>query len=101
MEHIAHLKKDKRLAKIIVEPVSELRTHKNIPLTLIESIMSQQLSTKVVQVIHKRFLALYNDKEPTLREILGTPLTTFVLLDCQMPRLLMYTMWQNSALNII
>jgi DNA-3-methyladenine glycosylase II len=76
MEYIAHLQKDKRLAKIIVEPVSELGTHKNIPLTLIGSIMSQQLSTKVAKVIHKRFLALYNDKEPTLQQILNTPLTT-------------------------
>jgi DNA-3-methyladenine glycosylase II len=76
MEHIVHLQKDKKLAKIIAEPVSELRTHKNIPLTLIESIMSQQLSTKVAQVIHKRFLALYDTKEPTLKQILDTPLTT-------------------------
>jgi len=76
MEHIVHLQKDKKLAKIIVEPVSELRTHKNIPLTLIGSIMSQQLSTKVAQVIHKRFLALYDNKEPALKQILGTPLTT-------------------------
>jgi DNA-3-methyladenine glycosylase II len=76
MVYVAHLKKDKKLAKIIVKPVSKLRTHKNIPLTLIESIMSQQLSTKVAQVIHKRFLALYNPKEPTLQQILDTPLTT-------------------------
>jgi DNA-3-methyladenine glycosylase II len=76
MEHVAHLKKDKRLAKIIFEPVGDLRTHKNVALTLIESIMSQQLSTKVVEVIHKRFLALYRAKEPTLQEILDTPLTT-------------------------
>src|SRR6476661_9097065 len=76
MVYIAHLKKDKKLAKIILKPVSKLRTHKNIPLTLIESIMSQQLSTKVAQVIHKRFLALYNDKEPTLKQILDTPLPT-------------------------
>src|SRR5690348_10775173 len=76
MEYVAHLKKDKKLAKIIIEPVGELQTHKNIALTLIESIMSQQLSTKVAQVIHNRFLALYNDKEPTLRQILDTPLTT-------------------------
>lgn len=76
MEHIAHLQKDKKLAKIIVEPVNELRTHKNIPLTLIGSIMSQQLSTKVAKVIHKRFLALYNDKETTLKQILDTPLAT-------------------------
>jgi DNA-3-methyladenine glycosylase II len=76
MVYVAHLKKDKKLAKIIVKPVSKLRTHKNIPLTLIESIMSQQLSTKVAQVIHKRFLALFNPKEPTLQQILDTPLTT-------------------------
>src|SRR5678809_713119 len=76
MVYVAHLKKDKKLAKIIVKPVSKLRTHKNIPLTIIESIMSQQLSTKVAQVIHKRFLALFNPKEPTLQQILDTPLTT-------------------------
>jgi len=77
MEHIAHFqKKDKRLTKIIGEPVSELRMRKNIALTLIASIMSQQLSTKVADVIHKRFLALYGDKEPALQQILDTPLTT-------------------------
>ncbi|HEY6975636.1 MAG TPA: DNA-3-methyladenine glycosylase 2 family protein [Chitinophagaceae bacterium] len=75
MEHIAHLQKDKKLSKIIAEPVRELRTHKNIPLTLIGSIMSQQLSTKVAQVIYKRFFALYDDKEPSLKQILDTPLT--------------------------
>lgn len=77
MEHFAHFqKKDKRLTKIIGEPVSELRRRKNVALTLIASIMSQQLSTKVADVIHKRFLALYGDKEPTLQQILDTPLTT-------------------------
>src|SRR3954467_4293583 len=77
MEHIIHFqKKDKRLSKIISEPVTELRMLKNIPLTLIASIMSQQLSTKVADIIHKRFLALYGDKEPTLQQILDTPLTT-------------------------
>src|SRR4051794_15075907 len=77
MEHIIHFqKKDKRLSKIISEPVSELRMRKNIPLTLIASIMSQQLSTKVADVIHKRFLALYEEKEPALQQILDTPLTT-------------------------
>lgn len=77
MEHVIHFqKKDKRLAKIILEPVSELRRRKNIMLTLIASIMSQQLSTKVADVIRKRFLVLYNDKEPTPQQILDTPLTT-------------------------
>jgi len=77
MEHIEHFqKKDKRLAKIILEPVSELRRRKNIMFTLVSSIMSQQLSTKVADVIQKRFLALYNDKEPAPQQILETPLTT-------------------------
>src|ERR1051326_7514313 len=77
MEHITYFqKKDKRLVKIIQQPVRELRTHKNVMLTLIGSIMSQQLSTKVADVIHKRFLALYDGKEPTPQQILDTPLTT-------------------------
>jgi DNA-3-methyladenine glycosylase II len=76
MDHIAHLQKDKRLAKILIEPFEELRTRENIPLTLIGSIMSQQLSTKVAKVIHQRFLALYPGEEPTPQQILITPLTT-------------------------
>ena len=35
--------------------------------------MSQQLSTKVADVIHRRFLALYGDREPTPQQILDTP----------------------------
>lgn len=77
MEHITHFqKRDKRLAKIIHEPLKELRMLKNVPLTLIASIMSQQLNTKVADVIHKRFLALYDGKEPALQQILDTPLST-------------------------
>lgn len=76
MDHIAHLQKDKKLAQIIAEPFAEVRVRKNIPLTLMGSIMSQQLSTKVADVIHKRFLALYGSSEPTLQQILDTPLET-------------------------
>ncbi len=76
MEHIAHLQKDKKLAQIIAEPFAEVRVRKNIPLTLISSIMSQQLSTKVADIIYKRFLALYDSKEPTLQQVLDTPLET-------------------------
>ena len=64
MEHIAHLQKDKKLAQIIIDPFIVMDTRKNIPLTLIASIMSQQLSTKVAGVLHKRFLALYGNKTP-------------------------------------
>ncbi len=69
-----HLCKDKILAKIVKgrehRPIS---TKKNICMRLCASIMSQQLSTKVADVIYKRFLALYGDKEPTSAELLDTP----------------------------
>jgi DNA-3-methyladenine glycosylase II len=73
MSYITHLKKDKRLAKIIGEQVHELTFHKNIPLRLMASIMSQQLSTKVAAVIFRRFLELYNGKEPKPQQVLDTP----------------------------
>ena len=74
MEYIAHLSKDKKLAKLIAthEPF-ELASRKNICLRLCASIMSQQLSTKVAQVLHRRFLELYDGKEPTPEQIVATP----------------------------
>src|SRR6201999_3673566 len=45
----------------------------NIPVRMMASIMSQQLSTKVAKVIFKRFLDLYNGKEPKPQEVLDTP----------------------------
>ncbi|MEO6948377.1 MAG: DNA-3-methyladenine glycosylase 2 family protein [Ginsengibacter sp.] len=38
--------------------------------------MSQQLSTKVAGILYKRFLALYDNKEPSTKEILETPIAT-------------------------
>jgi DNA-3-methyladenine glycosylase II len=73
MEYLAHLQKDKKLAKILGTQVHELKLHKNIPLRLMASIMSQQLSTKVAQVIYRRFLELYNGKEPKPQQVLDTP----------------------------
>ncbi len=73
MEYITHLQKDKKLAKILGTEVHELKLHKNIPLRLMASIMSQQLSTKVAAVIYKRFLELYNGKEPKPQQVLDTP----------------------------
>lgn len=74
MEYIAHLSKDKKLAKLIAqhEPFT-LKSHKNICLRLCASIMSQQLSTKVAQVIYRRFLDLYEGNEPTPKQIIDTP----------------------------
>jgi DNA-3-methyladenine glycosylase II len=73
MQHLAHLSKDKKLKKLLetVQPY-ELMKRDNICLRLCSSIMSQQLSTKVAQVIYKRFLELYGGKEPTPQQIVDT-----------------------------
>jgi DNA-3-methyladenine glycosylase II len=73
MEYIRHLQKDKKLASILTKEPFVLKRRKNIPIRLMASIMSQQLSTKVAAVIFKRFLALYNGKEPKVEEVLETP----------------------------
>ncbi len=73
MEYLPHLIKDKKLAKIITEPLPPLVLHKNIPLRLMASIMSQQLSTHVAKVIYKRFLEIYDGKEPKPQQVLDTP----------------------------
>jgi DNA-3-methyladenine glycosylase II len=74
MEYIAHLSKDKKLAKLMNgnEPF-KLKFHKNISLRLCASIMSQQLSTKVARVIYHRFLELFEGAEPTPEQIVATP----------------------------
>jgi DNA-3-methyladenine glycosylase II len=74
MEYVAHLSKDRKLAKVLEhhEPVS-LRFHKNICLRLCASIMSQQLSTRVAKVIYHRFLDLFGGEEPTPQQIIATP----------------------------
>ncbi len=72
MEYIAHFEKDRKLSKIVVEALPELTLHKNIPIRLMASIMSQQLSTKVAKVIFKRFLELYGGKEPSPAKVLAT-----------------------------
>ena len=77
MPHIVHLSKDKKLGKIIsLQEKYVLTKSKNVCLQLCYSIMSQQLSTKVADVFHKRFLALYNGIEPTPQKIVETPFET-------------------------
>jgi DNA-3-methyladenine glycosylase II len=73
MEYVAHLKKDEKLAAIILEPYHQLKLHENIPLHLMASIMSQQLNTKVADIIFGRFLDLFGSKEPTPQQVLDTP----------------------------
>ena len=77
MDHIQHLIKDKRLKKIIeLQEPYVLGKQKNVYLHLCNSIMSQQLSTKVAAVFHQRFLNLYKEKNPTTVQIASTPFET-------------------------
>lgn len=73
MHYLKQLSKDQVLAKTIGETGHELKLQKNIPLRLMGSILSQQLSTKVAEVIFKRFLDLYEGKEPKPQQVLDTP----------------------------
>lgn len=71
MDYIKHLKKDKTLAKIIAGPVhDQLCLHKNIPLRLMASIMSQQLNTKVAALLYERFVKLCGSKNPSPQKVL-------------------------------
>src|SRR5690348_10619859 len=77
MDYMLHLQKDKKLAAIIYKPLHErIQPHKNIMLQLIGSIMSQQLNTKVADIIYNRFLALYNNKKPKAKQIAETSIET-------------------------
>jgi DNA-3-methyladenine glycosylase II len=72
-EHTLHLSKDRKLKKLIENNgVFTLTKRKNVCIYLCASIMSQQLSTKVADVIYQRFLNLYGAKEPTPEQILNT-----------------------------
>jgi len=77
MEHLLHLGKDKKIKKIIeLQEPFKLVKRKNVYLHLCNSIMSQQLSTKVAQVFHNRFINLYKTKNPTAEQIAATPFET-------------------------
>jgi DNA-3-methyladenine glycosylase II len=73
VHYISHLSKDKKLLSVIESGEPHiLKKRKNICTYLCASIMSQQLSVKVADVIYKRFLALYGGKEPKPQQILDT-----------------------------
>ncbi len=77
MQHIIHLCKDKKLHKVIsLQKPYVLEKRERVYLHLCYSIMSQQLSTKVADVFHRRFIDLYGGKEPTAKQIAETPFET-------------------------
>lgn len=77
VKHILHLSKDKKFKKILeLQQPCLLAKRKNVYLHLCFSIMSQQLSTKVADVFHKRFISLYSTKTPAANQIAATPFET-------------------------
>lgn len=77
MHYFLHLSKDKKLKKLLETGEGhQLKKRKNICTYLCASIMSQQLSTKVADVIYKRFINLYSGKEPCAQQIIDTPSET-------------------------
>jgi|SRR6478609_7032219 len=70
--YLTHLKKDKRLVSILDNHAPfVLKKKRNICLDLCSSIMSQQLSTKVAEVIFNRFLLLFDNANPKPSDILA------------------------------
>jgi DNA-3-methyladenine glycosylase II len=77
MQHLSHLNKDKKLQKIIsIQSAITITKRKNVHLHLCNSIMSQQLSTKVADVFQQRFLGLYDGKIPSPTQVATTPFQT-------------------------
>ena len=74
MHYVEHLSKDRKLKKLIDDGnPHQLKKRKNICIYLCASIMSQQLSTKVADVIYNRFIDLFGGKEPTPKQIIDMP----------------------------
>lgn len=70
MEYQQHLKKDKKMATLLLETNHVIKKRKNTPVRLMASIISQQLSTKVAAIIFGRFIALFEGKEPSCEQVL-------------------------------
>lgn len=71
MNAITHLQRDKKLKPLIRSlPEVKLKKRKHIHLEMCASIISQQLSIKVAEVINNRFLNLFSTKYPTPDDIL-------------------------------
>ncbi len=72
-EILLHLKTDKKLYKAISNLNYEIRPQLDIDIyhSLLSSIMSQQLSTKVVKIIWNRFTDLFVDSYPDAESLLA------------------------------
>ncbi len=67
-----HLSKDPLLAKVISQIVlPEVNSSEDVYYSLLESIVSQQLSVKVADVIFGRFLGLFDGGYPDAQKLIG------------------------------
>jgi DNA-3-methyladenine glycosylase II len=74
MDYLKHLQKDKKIATILKnQEAQSLNRRKDVWLYLCYSIMSQQLSTKVADVIRARFNDLFPGKKIRPQEVLDLP----------------------------
>lgn len=72
--YVAHLSKDKTLRDILKKASTiALEKHPDVCTRLCASIMGQQLSTRVAQVLKERFLTLLDGVAPTPRSIADLP----------------------------
>jgi DNA-3-methyladenine glycosylase II len=71
--YLETLQQDKKLGNIIIERLDPIEPKPNIMLTLMQSIMSQQLSTKVADILHERFLTLFGTKNMLPKHVLALP----------------------------
>lgn len=70
--HVAHLSKDKTMRRIMqLQDTAIIEKRNHIHLRLCASIISQQLSTRVAEVIYARFLALFRKRFPSPQDILA------------------------------
>ena len=71
---IRHLKKDRKLAKVItIVGDYQLKTTRNRYESLIEAIITQQLSGSAASSISKKFRALYSSRFPKPVDVVKTP----------------------------
>lgn len=72
--YVKHLQKDAILSTILVKKIDLPVSNTSIPVSLMNAIVSQQLNTRVAQIIWNRLLALYGHQTPSCRQIVDTPI---------------------------
>jgi DNA-3-methyladenine glycosylase II len=76
MDYKKALESDRKLKKVLSHQIVIPAMTKNVTMSLVWSIMSQQLSIQVAKVMHARFIELFGGKFPKEKQILDTPIET-------------------------